>query len=54
MPSESTKFPGGTTETFLEEMDNLITKKPDCLIIPADTNDLTKGVSSLSNLFKKS
>lgn len=41
-------IPGKVTETILEQIDNLITKKLDCLIIDAGTNDQTKGVNSLN------
>lgn len=37
-------FPGRLTDTILEEMDSLITKKSDCLI-HAGTHDLMKGIS---------
>ena len=36
-------FPGETTETILEEVEELIKNKPDTLIVHAGTNDLTKG-----------
>ena len=45
-------IPGGATETILEQINNRITKKPDCIIIDAGTNDQTKGVNSLI-IFKK-
>lgn len=41
-------IPGGVTEIILEQIDNLITKKLDCLIIDTGTNDQTKGVNSLN------
>ena len=40
-------FPGGTTETIVDERENLIAKKSDCLITHVGTNNLTKGVNSL-------
>ena len=35
-------FPGGTTETILEEVEELVKDTPDTLIVHAETNDLTK------------
>ena len=43
-------FPGGT---ILENIDEIIKNKPDCLIIHAGTNDLTNGIHLL-NQAKKS
>ena len=45
-------FPGGTSENVLEETENLIGDKPDCIIIHAGTNDITNGIIS-SNSVKK-
>ena len=36
-------FPGGTSTTVLENLDNLVLNKPDCVVIHAGTNDLTNG-----------
>ena len=45
-------FPGGTSENVLEETENWIGDKPDCIIIHAGTNDITNGIIS-SNSVKK-
>ena len=34
-------FPGGTSATILENIDQFVKSKPDCLIVHAGTNDLT-------------
>ena len=43
--------PGGTTA--LDEIDTLVGHKPDCIIVYADTNGITKGINTL-NMVKKS
>ena len=45
-------FPGGTSETILEELDTLVASEPDCIIIYAGTNDLTNGINSLNSVKK--
>ena len=45
-------FPGGTTETILEEIKELVKNKPDTLIVHAGTNDMTKGKNMLNNIKK--
>ena len=45
-------FPGGTSETILENIDEIIKNKPDCLIIHAGTNDLTNGINLLNQAKK--
>ena len=40
---EIKNFPGGTTETISEEVEELVKNKPDTLIVHAGTNDLTEG-----------
>ena len=45
-------FTRGTSENVLEEAENLIGDKPDCIIIHAGTNDITNGINS-SNSVKK-
>ena len=45
-------FPGGTTETILEEVEELVKNKPNTLIVHAGTNDLTEGENVL-NYVKK-
>ena len=44
--------PGGTTETILEEVEELVKNKSDTLIVDAGTNDLTKGKNLLNNVKK--
>ena len=45
-------FPGATTETILEKMENLLESKPDVLILHAGTNDLLKNINPLNNVRK--
>ena len=45
-------FPGGTSEIILENIDEIIKNKPDCLIIHAGTNDLTNGINLLNQAKK--
>ena len=45
-------FPGGTSETILDVVDTLVTDKPDCIIVHAGTNDITKGINSLNSVKK--
>ena len=45
-------FPGGTSETILENIDEIVKNKPDCLIIHAGTNDLTNGINLLNQAKK--
>ena len=45
-------FPGGTSRTILENLDQLIKSKPDCLIDYAGTNNLVNG-TVLHNQVKK-
>ena len=45
-------FPGGTSETILENIDEIIKNKPDCFIIHAGTNDLTNGINLLNQAKK--
>ena len=42
-----------TTETILEEVEELIKNKPDIFIVHVGTNDLTKGKNVLNNVKKK-
>ena len=44
--------PDGTTETILEEVEELVKNKSDTLIVDAGTNDLTKGKNLLNNVKK--
>ena len=41
-------FPGGTSATILENIDQLVKTKPDCLIVHAETNGLTNGTNLLN------
>ena len=41
-------FPGGTSATILENIDQLVKSKPDCLIIHAGTDDLANGTNLLN------
>ena len=43
-------FPGGTTETILEEVEELVKNKPDTLIVQTGTSDLTKGRNVVNNV----
>ena len=45
-------FPGGTSETVLENIDETLKSKPDCLIVHAGTNDLTNGINLLNQAKK--
>ena len=41
-------YPGGTSETILDNIDDIVKNKPDFLIIHAGTNDLTNGINLLN------
>ena len=43
-------FPGGTSATILENIDQLVKSKPDCLIVHAGTNYLANGTNILSQV----
>ena len=45
-------FPGTTTETILQKMENPLESKPDVLILHAGTNDIPKNINPLNNLRK--
>ena len=45
-------IPGGTSETVLDKIDELVKCKPSSLIVHAGTNDLTKGKNVLNNVKK--
>ena len=45
-------LPGGTTEKVLEEIEDLVADKPDCIIIHAGTNDITNSINSLNSVKK--
>ena len=36
----------------IEEMDNLVVDKPDCIIIHAEINNITNGLNSLNSVKK--
>ena len=40
-------FPGRTSENFLEEMENFVVDKPDCIIIHVGRNDINNVINSL-------
>ena len=50
--AKANNFPGGTSATILENIDQLVTSKPNCLIVHAGTNDLANR-SNLLNKAKK-
>ena len=43
-------LPAGTSATILENIDQLVKSKPDCLIVHAGTNDLANGINLLNQL----
>ena len=45
-------FPVGTSETNLEEVEELVKSKPDTHIVHAETNDLTKRINVLNDVRK--
>ena len=45
-------FPRGTSATILENIDQLVKSKPDCLIVHAGTNDLANGTNLLNQVKK--
>ena len=45
-------FSGGTSETVLENIDETLKSKPDCLIVHVGTNDLTNGINLLNQAKK--
>ena len=45
-------YPGGTSEKILDNIDEIVKNKPDCLIIHAGTNDLTYGINLLNQAKK--
>ena len=45
-------FPGGTSETVLENIDEIMKCKPDCIVIHAGTNDLINGINLLNQTKK--
>ena len=45
-------FSGGTTEKVLQEIENLVADKPNCIIIHAGKNDITNGINSLNSVNK--
>ena len=46
-------IPGGTSETVLDKIEELVKCKPSSLIVHDGTNDLTKGKNVLNNVKKK-
>ena len=47
-------FLRGTSATMLENIDQLVKSKPDCLILHAGTNDLANGTNLLNQVKKNS
>ena len=45
-------FPGGTSNTMVENLNRLLKENPDDLIIHVGTNDLTNNVKLLNNVKK--
>ena len=45
-------YPGGTSEVILDNIDDIVKNKPDCLINHAGTNDLTNGINLLNQAKK--
>ena len=45
-------FPGRTSATVLENIDQLVKSKPNCLIVHAGTNDLANGRNLLNQTIK--
>ena len=45
-------FMGGTSATILENIDQLVKSKPDCLIAHTGTNDLANGTNLLNQMKK--
>ena len=45
-------FPGGTSATILENIDQLVKIKPDCLIVDTEANDLADGANLLNQVKK--
>ena len=45
-------FSDGTSKKVLEEMENLVADKPDCIINHAGTNDITNCINSLNSAKK--
>ena len=43
-------FPGGTSATILETIDQLVKSKPDCLIVHAGTNYLANRANLLNQV----
>ena len=41
-------FPGGSSATILENIDQLVKSKPGCLIVHAGANDLANGTNLLN------
>ena len=47
-------FPGGTSATILENIDQLVKSKPGYLIVHEGTNDLANGTNLLNQAKKNS
>ena len=49
---EVANFPGGTSETILDEVDTLVAAKRDSIILHVGTNGITTGINSLTSVKK--
>ena len=45
-------YPGATSEAILDKIGDLLNVKPDCLLVPAGTNDLINNVNFLNSVKK--
>ena len=45
-------FTVGPSETILDEVDTVVSEKPDCIIVHADTNNITEGINTLNSVKK--
>ena len=45
-------FPGGNSKKILEERNNLVADKPDCIIVHAGMNNITNSINSLNSVKK--
>ena len=45
-------FTVGPSETILDEVDTVVSEKPDCIIVHADANNITEGINTLNSVKK--
>ena len=50
--AKTKNHPGATSEDILDEIDDLLKVKPDCLLVHVGTNDLTNNVNLLNSVRK--